>query len=206
MVVSIQDLETSTTIFYLQGIPFCQDIFSKEMNRLERRLGVLDERNEVVLVPGTSLGRGLVRIVLAAVAVVAGSGGVGGTIRLTTGLNPDESISERVAGAGGWADTETGTGNVAPVTPLLAEVGDTVAAGIHDSLGWHTGALELGRKELDVCLLVLSLVPLGVGGLGELSRIHIPLVPAGNVGGESTDLLGRARVLVDGRKLLSSGL
>jgi hypothetical protein len=39
---------------------------------------------------------------------------------------------------------------------------------------------------------------LGVCGLGELSWVEIPGVPAGNVGGDAADGLGAASVLVNG--------
>lgn len=173
---------------------------------LERWNGVLDQHLEVSLVPSTSLRRWLERIVLSAERVIAVGAGVRGTVRLATGLDPDEGVDEAGASGASRADTEAGTVDVAPVTPLLAETGDTVAASVDDSLGWHAGALELGGEEGNVLLLVLGLVPLGIGGLGELSWRQVEGVPASNVGGDTTDALGRTSILVYGGELLGSGL
>lgn len=61
--------------------------------------------------------------------VVASRAGVGSTVTLSTGLDPDEGVSERVAGVGGGADTEPSADDVAPVAPGLLLGGlDTVSA------------------------------------------------------------------------------
>jgi hypothetical protein len=73
-------------------------------------------------------------------------------------------------------------------------------------LTWHACGFELRGEELDVLLLVLCFVPLGVGGLGELSWGKVPGVPAGDVGGDTADGLGATGVLVDGGEFLGSGL
>ena len=143
---------------------------------------------------------------MTAEAVVAGGRGVGGTVGLATGLDPDEGVGLRGASGARGADTETGAVDVAPVTPLEAEAGDGVAAGIDDGLAGHTGGLEERAEGLDVDLLVLALVPLRVGGLGELSWGEVPGVPAGDVGADTADLLGGAGLLVDIGKFLGSGL
>lgn len=175
-------------------------------SRLERGIGVLDQHLKVSLVPGTGLRRRLESVRLSAERVVADGAGIRGTIGLTTGLDPDKGIRKAGASVGGGADTETGAVDVAPVAPLLAEMLDTVAAGIDDGLAGHASRLEFGREGLDVELLVLALVPLGVGGIGELSGAEVPGVPAGNVGGDTADLLGGASVLVNGGELLGTGL
>jgi hypothetical protein len=54
-----------------------------------------------------------------AVGIVSCSGGVGGSVALSTWLNPDEGILERITSVGGWTDTETGSDNIAPITPSL---------------------------------------------------------------------------------------
>jgi hypothetical protein len=176
------------------------------VKRSKSGLSVLDKHLKVSLVPGTSLRRRLESVVLATERVVAGSRGITRTVRLTTGLNPDERVDERRAGVGGRADTETGAVDVAPVTPLEAQTGDAVAGSVDDGLAGHTGGLELRRDELDEQLLVLGLVPLGVGGFGELAGRLVPRVPAGDVGGNTADLLGAAGVLVNGGELLGTGL
>jgi hypothetical protein len=173
---------------------------------LERGLSVLDEHLEVSLVPGTSLRSRLVSILLSAVRVVASSAGVGSTIGLATGLDPDEGINEGVSSSTSGADTETGAVDVAPVTPLLAEASDGVAAGIDDGLAGHAGALELGAEERDVELLVLGLVPLGIGGFGELSGGQVVRVPSGDVGRHTANLLGGAGRLVHVGETLGTGL
>ena len=136
---------------------------------LERGLSVLDEHLEVCLVPSTRLRGRLERIVLSTVGVVSGRASIRSTIRLATRLDPDKGIDERVSSGASGADTETGAVDVAPVTPLLAEASDGVAAGIDDGLGRHAGSLELGAEERDVEFLVLRFVPLRIGGFGELS-------------------------------------
>ena len=156
--------------------------------------------------PGTGLGRRLEGLLLSAERVVAGSALVGGTVGLTTWLDPDESIDEGVSSGASRADTETGTLDVAPVTPLLAETLLAVAASIDDSLAGHTGALELGGEETDVLLLVLGLVPLSIGGLGELSWGEVVGVPSSNVGGNTTNLLGGTSLLVGVGKFLGTRL
>lgn len=201
---------------------------------LELGLGVLEQHLEVGLVPGTSLGRGLEGVVLAAEAVVPGGGRVAGSVGLATGLDPDEGIGKLVAGVGRGADTESGAVDVAPVTPLVAQASDGVAAGIDDGVVGHAGRLEQRRKGVDVDLLVLARVVLGIRGIRELTGALVPItcalaavvfflsvslsieettrakclpsVPTGSVGGNTTNLLGATGGLVDVGKLLRTGL
>jgi len=70
----------------------------------------------------------------------------------------------------------------------------------------HASRLELSTESLDVDLLILALVPLGIGGIGELAGAEIPGVPAGDVGSDTTDLRGAAGGLVGVSKLLRAGL
>lgn len=68
-------------------------------------------------------------ILKTAVEIVALGRGVTGSVRLSTGLNPDESVDEIITSVGGGADTESSALEVAPVT--LFDLGgglDTVAA------------------------------------------------------------------------------
>jgi hypothetical protein len=136
--------------------------------------------------------------------IVTVGSGIAGTIRFTTGLDPDESINVGVASAASRTDTETGTLDVAPITPLWAETSDTAAASINDSLGGHTGALEGGTEVLDVELLVLALVPLSIRELGKLAGALVERVVAGNVGRNTTELLRRASSLVDRGELFGT--
>lgn len=140
-----------------------------DRSHLQSRLSVLDQILKVGLVPRTSLRGWCERIRHTTEAVVTGSGRVRSTIRLTTRLDPDKGINKRVASGTSRADTETSALDVAPVAPLLAETSDAVAASVDDGLAGHAGGLELGREESDELLLVLGLIPLGIGGLGELA-------------------------------------
>ena len=93
---------------------------------LELRASVLEEHLKVLLVPLTGLGRRLEGVGHAAERVVAGGRCVASSVRLATGLAPDEGIDELGTGIGGRADTEAGAVNVAPVAPFLAEASDGV--------------------------------------------------------------------------------
>lgn len=175
-------------------------------NRLEGGAGVLEQHLEVGLVPLTGLGRRLVGVGLAAVRVVAGRALVAGSVGLAAGLAPDEGVDDVGAGAGGRADTEAGAVDVAPVTPLVAQAGDGVAARVDDGVRREARGLQ-GRRELGrVDLLVLARVVLGVGRVRELAGLLVPRVPAGDVGGVATHLLGAAGRLVDLGQLLGAGL
>jgi hypothetical protein len=68
------------------------------------------------------------------VGIVSSARGVGGTIALTSGLDPDDGIDVRVVGVGRWADTEAGTLDVAPITPLASDVLNTRATLVNDEV------------------------------------------------------------------------
>ena len=142
---------------------------------LERRLSILQQHLKVILVPGTCLGTGLIRIALTAEAIVPSGAAIAGAVRLAAGLDPDEGVSEVVASGGGRADTETGAVDVAPVAPLLAQTRHAVAARVDDGVVGHAGRLERGPEVVEVQLLVLALVVLGVRGLGELAGGLVPV-------------------------------
>jgi len=178
----------------------------ESLSCLESGLGVLDEVLKVGLVPLTGLGRGVVGIRVTAEAVVADGRGVAGAVRLATGLDPDEGIGKLGAGGGSRADTEAGSLDVAPVAPFLTETGDGVTAGIDNGVVGHAGGLEGSAEGLDVDLLVLALVVLGIRGRGELAGALVPRIPAGNVGGNTTELLGLAGGSVGLGQLLRTGL
>jgi hypothetical protein len=157
-------------------------------------------------VPLSSLRRRGEGIALSTERVVACRTRIARTIRLATGLDPDERIDEGVASSTCGADTETSALDVAPITPLSTETGDTVATSVDDGLRGHAGGLEFGAEHGDVEFLVLGLVILRIGGFGELAGREIVCVPAGDVGGDTADLLGATSGLVDGGELLGSGL
>lgn len=117
----------------------CQRIFFASF--LECGLSVLEKHLEVGLVPFTGLGRGLVRVGLAAEGVVSGSTLVAGAVRLTTGLTPDEGIGKLETSVSGGADTETGAVDIAPVTPFLTETSDGVSASVDDGVLGETSSL-----------------------------------------------------------------
>ena len=98
-------------------------------HHLKGGVGVGQELLEVSLEPLSSLRSGLEGVLKTTVEIVALSGLVGGSVRLATGLNPDEGINELIAGLGSGADTESSVDDVAPVTLLDLGGGlDTVAA------------------------------------------------------------------------------
>ena len=90
------------------------------------------------------------------------------TIRFTSRLDPNDGIDELRTGVGRRASTETGTLDVAPVAPLLAEVLLAGTALVDDEGGGEPLVLEFGREGVDVVDFVVVLVPLGdgVGGGG----------------------------------------
>jgi hypothetical protein len=92
------------------------------------------------------------------------------------------------------------------VTPFFAETCDAVTASVDDGLAGHAGGFKLRGEESNELLLVLRFVPLGVGRFGEFTGGKVVRVPASDVSGDTTNLLGAAGRLVDGSKLLGTGL
>jgi hypothetical protein len=161
----------------------------------ERRLSILEQHLKVGLVPLASLWRGAERSRLSAKGVVTVRSAVAGTIGLSTGFDPNESICEWVASGGSRADTETGSVDAALVSLDLAEALHGVAACVDDGVGGHAVLLDERQDGVDVALLVLALVVLGIGGEGEFTGAGGPGVPAGDVGRNIEDLLGEPAVL-----------
>jgi hypothetical protein len=95
--------------------------------------------------------------------VVANGRGIRSTIAFTSGLDPNDSIDVRVTGGGGGADTETGSLDVAPVTPLGTDVLDTRATQIDDEVSGEAIGGELGAEGVDVVGLVVVGVARGDG-------------------------------------------
>ena len=79
-----------------------------QASRSESRVGVGQELLKVGLEPGASLRSRLESIRKAAVEVVTGGAGVAGTITLATGLDPNESVEEGMAGVGRRPSAEAG--------------------------------------------------------------------------------------------------
>jgi hypothetical protein len=122
---------------------------------LQRRVRVPNQVDEVLLEPLASLRCRLVRIRKTARRVVAGSRGVGGTVRLASRLDPDNGINEVRASVSRRAGTEASTLNVAPVAPLVTDVLDTRATLVDDEVGREALAAECGRELLDEVDLIV---------------------------------------------------
>lgn len=71
------------------------------------RMGVLDELLGKLVVPMAGAGS----VEVAALA-----------IRLTAGLDPDNGVNDGVVGVGGGSGSESGGGNVAPLTPITRKM------------------------------------------------------------------------------------
>ena len=106
--------------------------------------------------------------------VVSGRRSVGGTVTFTSGLDPDDGVNEAGDGAGGGASSETGTLDVAPVTPLLTDVLDTRAPLVNDEVSRETALRQHGCKGLNVEELVVVGVALsdGVGSGYALDSVR----------------------------------
>jgi len=156
--------------------------------------GIDEQLLEVSLEPSTSLRGRTERIGHAAVSVVSHGRGVGGTVALATWLDPDVGVEESVGRDGVWADTETGSLGIAPVSPCGLTSWLLSRSGLVDDE--VSGEASLGQKRSEVSnvgLFVARWVSLGVrwaGGDG-------PGVVVGNVGGETTDLGWRSSSLDD---------
>ena len=95
--------------------------------------------------------------------VVASSRCVAGSVTLSTRLDPDERVDQRVAGVGGRADTETSADDVAPVTPsLLASGLLSIPASIDNKVSRKAFSAEKGSESVDVGVLVAGFAALGV--------------------------------------------
>lgn len=141
-------------------------------------------------------------IIETTVVVIASSRGIRGTIRLTTRLDPDESVGESITSVGGRSKSETSTLGVAPITlSLLTSRLLTRSALVDDKLDIGPALLSEKRSEgVDVSLLIVVGVALGVVGLGG----ELPAVVVGDVGDETANARRLASVLVDLSVELSS--
>jgi len=119
---------------------------------------------------------------------------VGRTVALATRLDPDECINKRVASACRGAHAESGTLDIAPVTPsLLLRWLNAIATRVGDEVGGEAVRSEQWCQRMDVQLLVVVRITGGVrrrGGDGEG-------VVVGDVGREATDSRGAASSFVD---------
>jgi hypothetical protein len=131
------------------GSNYAQVVY-RSFGRLQGGASLRDKSLEVGLEPGASLGcvRGSIRE--SAGRVEANRGAVRGTVALTTGLDPDDGVDERVTSVGRRASTEAGTLDVAPVTPLLTDVLDTRASLVDDEVGGEVVLRKQGSEGVDV--------------------------------------------------------
>lgn len=134
-------------------------------------------------------------IIETTVVVIASSRGIRGTIRLTTRLDPDESVGESITSVGGRSKSKTSTLGVAPIAlSLLTSRLLTRSALVDDKLDIGPALLSEKRSEgVDVSLLIVVGVALGVVGLGG----ELPAVVVGDVGDETANARRLASVLVD---------
>ena len=86
--------------------------------------------------------------------VVSGGRGVGGTVTLSTGLDPNNGVEQggRKATRGG-ASAESSVVDVAPITPLLSDVLNTRSALVDDEVGrdcirYRGGVSEGSRNRI----------------------------------------------------------
>jgi len=135
----------------------------------------------------TSFRSGLLGISETAGGVVADSGGVGGTVALSSGLDPDDGVDVRAEGVGPWAQTEASTFDVAPVAPCITDTLHTGTALVDDEGSREAVGGKLGCESGDVLEFISVGVALddliGCGG-GES-------VVVGNVGGKTLDTIVR---------------
>lgn len=67
--------------------------------------------------------------------IVANSRSVASSVTFASGLDPDDSVNERRAGAQCGVHSETGTFDVTPISPCTSDVLDTRATLIDDEVG-----------------------------------------------------------------------
>ena len=104
------------------------------------------------------------------------------TIRLTY-LDPNDSIDRTCWRAGGGAETESSSFDVAPIAPSSPNVLDTRAALINNEGGRETCIRKKGSECVDVMDLVVIRVSLG----NRVGRGGLESVVIGDVCGKTTD-------------------
>jgi hypothetical protein len=136
------------------------------------------------------------------VSVVTAGARVASTVALSTRLDPNNGINKSIASVGSRGATETGTLDVAPVTPsLLSSRLNAAAALVDDEVRVPAVRLEQRGDGVDVQLLVVVLVALGVGrGDGGVVAVVV-----GDVGGQAAERGGLAGFGVDLGKHLGGG-
>lgn len=78
-----------------------------------------------------------------------------------TRFHPDESIDQGVVSGGGWAGSEAGTLDVAPLAPFGSDCKLAGTALVDDEVGGESLGCEEGGKGFDVVGFVPGVAPLG---------------------------------------------
>jgi len=184
-------------------------------------VGVLNQHDKVVLIPGTGLWRRFEGIAVTTEAIVSGGRGVGGTVRLSSGLGPNDCIDQARPSVGRGVSAEPGTIDVAPVTPSAADVLTTRTTLVNDKCSVPTSGPQGWSESFDV----VNLVVVRVGGSDRVRRRSAEGVVIGNVcfeiqsvrlepwglqvmlhtGGETAEGLWGARILIDLGEKLTGG-
>lgn len=126
--------------------------------------------------------------------IVSCSSGITRAITLSTRLNPDEGVLERIAGVGSRAHAKASADDITPVSPReLRGRLHAVARRIGDEMRREARGCQERREGVDVLLLVAVGVSRGVGGAGG----GAPGIVVRDVGREAADGGGRAGCLVD---------
>ena len=135
-------------------------------------------------------------------SVVTAGAGVAGTVTLSARLDPDDGVDKSITSVGGRGASETGTLDIAPVTPsLLGSRLDAAATLVNNEVGVPAVCLEERGDGVDVQLLVEVLVALGVGRCDG----GVVAVVVGDVGGQTAERGGLACASVDLGEHLGGG-
>ena len=146
-------------------------------NQLKAWVGVLNQHDEVVLIPGTSLWRRFEGIAVPTKAVVSGGRRVGGTVRLSSRLDPNDGVDQARSGVGRGSSTESSAVDVAPVTPSTADILTTRATLVNNKGSVPTSGLQGWCESFDV----VNLIVVRVWGSDGIRRGSTEGVVIGNV-------------------------
>ncbi|TLS30183.1 hypothetical protein PpBr36_03865 [Pyricularia pennisetigena] len=145
---------------------------------------ILNKHPKVLLKPSSSA-RGALHAALA--------------VRLTTGLDPDDTVDVGVLNRRAGGDAEARRLDVAPLSPLLAGAGQVDAALVDEEARRQALGLEVRGERQCVVRLVVGIGPLGVG----LERLgHDEGVVVGHVGHDAAHRRVAARHADDLGELL----
>lgn len=126
--------------------------------------------------------------------IVARSARIARSIALSTRLDPDNSVDQRIASICRRTRAKPSAFDIAPIAPgLLLRRLHATAALVHNEVRGEPGLRQQRRDGVDVQLLVEVLVPLRVGGRGG----GVVGVVVGDVGDEAAQRRGLAGFVVD---------